>query len=112
MTPSPFLPPPQILHQAPADLGSGPSVPGNQITRRSFIKRTGAASVATVVAMGLGINAANANIPATGSSKPKPKHLHAWEYFFEGEDEFKYWGYRKCKCGARENFVWPKPNVA
>jgi hypothetical protein len=147
-----FLPPPQLLHQEPTDFGFGPSVSGNKVTRRAFIKRTGAVSVATLVASGLGMKAAHAEVtppetseiermfwgyvwdmlfgsdepsdpqpsepqPSEPSAPPPPPPCeHQWQYFFEGEDNFSYWGYRKCVtpggCGGTERFRVPKPNVA
>lgn len=52
-----FLPPPVLLSQAFENDRSG----GGGITRRSFIKRTGGATVATMIAWNLTVNEARAN---------------------------------------------------
>lgn len=63
MSDNPFLPPPVRLSQAFESEHSG----GDGITRRTFIKRTGGATVATMVAWNLTINEARAQGGGSGS---------------------------------------------
>ena len=64
MSSNAFLPPPVRLSQAFENGESG----GGGVTRRSFIKRTGGATVATMVAWNLVTNEARAEEGGSGST--------------------------------------------
>ena len=78
---SPLLIRPPLLNQA-SESGSS-SGGGNSVTRRTFIKRTGGATVATLVAWNLQVAKANAERESSGNSSASfmcaisPVHLDA-----------------------------------
>jgi hypothetical protein len=115
-----LLPPSQYLNSPHvSDTGNGGGASSNSLSRRSFIKRTGGATVATIVATTLAAQQAEAglwdwlkSLFASGSPGSKcGAFAHNWEVTSASEDVFgNIEGVKTCsRCGTSKPFFVPKP---